>query len=300
MKLDQYMKTNMRCLVFAYSQLGYDCLKYLLENTEYVVVAVVTHENHPGEYIWFDSVKKLALQHDVDVLTPDSLKSGDVQSQINAYKADVLLSFYYRNMIPESIFLRAPLGAYNMHGSLLPKYRGRCPVNWALINGEAKTGVTLHHMVKSADAGDIVDQAETVIAFEDTAGSVMERLNVLAVEVVKRSLPLIANKTASRIVQNVDDATYFSGRSSKDSEIDWSCSAIDIYNLVRALQPNPQYPAAYGEINGLIYHVKHCELLRSSGLVETKPGTLICMHSKETFEISCGNDGSEAILLTVN
>ncbi|MDP3371548.1 MAG: formyltransferase [Candidatus Paracaedibacteraceae bacterium] len=289
----------MRCLVFAYSQLGHDCLKYIIEKTGYTVVCVITHEDSPSEHIWFDSVKALAQKHKIDVLTPESLKNETIQNQINAYNADVLLSFYYRNMIPEVIFSKPPLGAYNMHGSLLPKYRGRCPVNWAIINGETKTGVTLHHMLKTADAGDIVAQAETEISFEDTAGAVMSRLNTLAVNVLKQSLPRIASQTAFKIVQNASESSYFGGRSSKDGQINWSKSAADIHNLVRALQPTPQYPAAFGDINKTECNIIKSMIVENSSTIVYKPGTVIQQFNDTTYYIACGANGDEILCVIV-
>ncbi|MDP4725188.1 MAG: formyltransferase [Alphaproteobacteria bacterium] len=285
----------MRCLVFAYSQLGYDCLQYIIEETPHTVVAVVTHEHNPNEYIWFDSVKDLAADHGIDVLTPETLKDESVQHQISAYQPDAIFSFYYRNMIPDVILKHPRLGAYNIHGSLLPKYRGRCPVNWAMIHGESETGVTLHHMVKAADAGDIVDQESTPISTDDTAGSVMNRMNALAVTVLKRSLPLIATQTAPRIVQEVSQASYFGGRSAKDGEINWVQSAIFIHNLVRALQPSPQYPPAFGIINGEVRNIMQSRVVENLTGQTRQPGTIIDVIDCHTFHIACGENGQDAL-----
>jgi methionyl-tRNA formyltransferase len=289
----------MRCLIFAYSQLGHDCLKYIIEETPYDVVAVVTHEDKPGEHIWFDSVKALAQNHNIDVLTPESLKDIDVQKAIIAYKPDVLFSFYYRLMIPESILNIPHLGAYNMHGSLLPKYRGRCPVNWAIIHGESETGVTLHHMVKSADAGDIVDQEATHITADDTAGTVMDRMNKLAVLVLKRNILLIANQTAPRILQDTSKATYFGGRSAKDGEINWSNSAKNIHNLVRALQPSPQYPPAFGCVKGEIRNVIHSLVCANTSETTYQPGTIIIKLTDTLYTIACGENGDEIVQIKI-
>ncbi|MES2253012.1 MAG: formyltransferase family protein [Pseudomonadota bacterium] len=288
----------MRCLIFAYSQLGYDCLRYIIEETTHTIAAVVTHEHNPNEHIWFNSPKDLAIHHGIDVLTPETLKDKNIQTQINAYQADVIFSFYYRNMIPEAILAHPPLGAYNIHGSLLPKYRGRCPVNWAIIHGEAETGVTLHHMVKAADAGDIVDQEATAITENDTAGTVMHRMNSLAVTVLKRSLPLIRTQTAPRIAQDVTQATYFGGRSAKDSEINWSHTATDINNLVRALQPSPQYPPAFGVINGIARNIVQSHVMDSSEQ-PYQPGTVINSPYHNVYTIACGPTGQDVLHVTL-
>jgi methionyl-tRNA formyltransferase len=248
----------MKCVVFAYSQLGHDCLQYILTKTPYQVAAVFTHEDAASETIWFDSVANLAHAHRIPVFTPTSLKGDDVLQTIQDLAPDLILSFYYRNMIPSRILSIAPLGAYNMHGSLLPKYRGRAPVNWAILNGETETGVTLHAMVAAADAGDIVDQAETPISLSDTAGQVMQRLNGLAVAVLARALPRLVDGSAVLTPQDHAAATYFGGRTAADGAIDWSWPAKRIYDLVRALQPSPQYPPATAQVNGARYAILGC------------------------------------------
>jgi methionyl-tRNA formyltransferase len=290
----------MRCIVFAYSQLGYDCLRYIIEETSYTIAAVVTHEHNPSEHIWFDSVKDLAVSHRIDVLTPETLKDETIQHKINSYQADAIFSFYYRNMIPEAILNHLPLGAYNMHGSLLPKYRGRCPVNWAIIHGETETGVTLHHMVKAADAGDIVDQEATSIGPEDNAGTVMSRMNALAVRVLKRSLPLIARQTAPRIVQDISQATYFGGRSAKDGEVNWAQPAISIHNLVRALQPSPQYPPAFGVVNGVTRNITESRVVENSTGQSHQPGTVINVIDAHTLHIACGENGRDVLWVKIS
>ncbi len=144
-------------LVFAYHDVGYECLDALIQNDEYIM-AVITHRDNPDEEIWFRSVAALAKKYDIPVHTPESVNSPDWIKRIQSWGPELIFSFYYRNMIAEEILNIPRLGAFNMHGSLLPKYRGRVPINWAILNGEKETGVTLHHMVKKADAGDIVDQ----------------------------------------------------------------------------------------------------------------------------------------------
>ena len=155
-------------LVFAYHNVGYECLDTLIQNDEYVL-AVITHEDDPAEEIWFRSVADLAREYDIPVYTPESVNTPEWIERIRSWEPDLIFSFYYRTMIAEEILHSARLGAFNMHGSLLPKYRGRAPINWAVLHGEQATGVTLHHMVKRADAGDIVDQERVPIGPDDTA-----------------------------------------------------------------------------------------------------------------------------------
>src|SRR3972149_7078885 len=155
-------------VVFAYHSVGVRCLSVLLAQGVRVVL-VVTHRNNPRETIWFDSVEKLARARGLPVIMPENANDPAVVAQIRALAPDFLFSFYYRNMLGAEMLALPRRGAYNMHGSLLPKYRGRAPVNWAVIMGERETGATLHQMVEKPDAGGIVDQEAVSIGPEDEA-----------------------------------------------------------------------------------------------------------------------------------
>jgi methionyl-tRNA formyltransferase len=234
-------------LVFAYHDVGYECLDALIQNDEYIL-AVITHKDNPEEEIWFRSVAALARKYDIPVHTPESVNSPDWVERIRLWAPDLILSFYYRNMIPEDILSIPRLGAFNMHGSLLPKYRGRVPINWAVLNGEKETGVTLHHMVKRADAGDIVDQERVPIGPEDTAQEVFAKCVAAARLVLGRQLDALTSGTAPRRPQDESQATTFGGRKPEDGRIDWTQSAEKIFNLVRAVtQP---YPGAFTDVEG--------------------------------------------------
>jgi methionyl-tRNA formyltransferase len=239
--------TKPAILVFAYHDVGYECLDVLIQNDEYVL-GVITHEDNPQEEIWFRSVAALAKKYDIPVYTPESVNTPEWIERIQAMEPDLIFSFYYRNMISEKILNVQRLGAFNMHGSLLPKYRGRVPINWAVLNGEKQTGVTLHHMVKRADAGDIVDQERVAIGIEDTAQDVFGKCVKAARLVLERQLDALTSGTAPRQPQDESQATTFGGRKPEDGRIDWTASAEKIYNLVRAVtQP---YPGAFTETNG--------------------------------------------------
>src|SRR5512146_1001898 len=144
-------------VVFAYHNVGVRCLSVLLAQGLEVKL-VVTHQDRPGENIWFDSVEALARKHALPVITPENANEPSLLARIRALQPDFLFSFYYRNMLAPELLAAARRGAYNMHGSLLPKYRGRVPVNWAVIMGETETGATLHYMTEKPDNGDIVAQ----------------------------------------------------------------------------------------------------------------------------------------------
>jgi methionyl-tRNA formyltransferase len=239
--------TKPAILVFAYHNVGYECLDALIQNDEYIL-AVITHKDNPDEEIWFRSVAGLAKKYGIPVHSPESVSTPDWIERIRSWGPDLILSFYYRDMIKEEILNIPRLGAFNMHGSLLPRYRGRAPVNWAVLHGERTTGVTLHHMVKRADAGDIVDQESVPIGPEDTARDVFDKCAKAARVVLERQIEALTQGTAPRRKQDESQATYFGGRTPEDGRIDWKASAQTIYNLVRAVtQP---YPGAFTEVDG--------------------------------------------------
>jgi len=254
--------TKPALLVFAYHDVGYECLDALIQNDEYIL-AVITHKDNPEEEIWFRSVAKLARKYDIPVQTPDSMNTPDWIERIRSWAPDLIFSFYYRNMIHEEILKIPRLGAFNMHGSLLPKYRGRVPINWAILHGEKTTGVTLHHMVRRPDAGDIVDQEAVPIVPDDTAQEVFNKCVTAARLVLLRQIEALTTGTAPRRAQDESQATYFGGRKPEDGQIDWSQSAENIYNLIRAVtQP---YPGAFTQGDGKKLFIWWARPLKESG-----------------------------------
>lgn len=235
------MSAPRRAVVFAYSSVGCVCLRTLLE-AGVEVAAVYTHEDDPGEERWFDSVADLARARGLAVHTPERL-DGAEEERIRALAPNLILSFYYRSLIPERVLRLAPLGAFNMHGSLLPRYRGRACVNWAVLSGETETGVTLHHMTARADRGRIVDQASVPIGPEDTAHDVFLKLIPLAGTVLRRSLPAILAGRAEGVEQDESRATTFGRRRPSDGLMDWAKSARSLHDLVRAVAP--PFPGAF-------------------------------------------------------
>ena len=266
-------------LVFAYHTVGYECLDALITRGENVI-AVFSHEDDEKETIWFRSVAALARLHGIPLYTPESVNSPQWKTRIRAMVPDIIFSFYYRNIISEDILAIPRLGAFNMHGSLLPKYRGRVPINWAVLHGEKESGVTLHHMVKRADAGDIVDQETVPIGPEDTAFDVFNKATVAARKVLERNIDAIKAGTAPRAGQDESLATTFSGRKPEDGRIDWTVSAERIYNLIRAV--THPYPGAFTEVNGQRLFIWQAKPL---GRGEGRPGTVL---SIEPLRVAAG------------
>ncbi len=244
-------------VVFAYHNVGVSCLSVLLRQGIDVKL-VVTHRDNANENIWFDSVEKLALANHIPVAMPDDPNTPEFIAQVAAFKPDFLFSFYYRMMLKPEMLATATRGAYNMHGSLLPKYRGRVPINWAIIKGETETGATLHEMVAKPDAGRIADQEAVAILPDETASQVFSKVAKAAETVLDRILPkLVAGKATLRD-QDLSNGSYFGGRKPEDGIIDWHDSAQNIHNLVRAVAP--PYPGATTSVCGQAIKVTRTQL----------------------------------------
>lgn len=232
--------------VFAYHDVGVRCLAVLLaQGVE--VRHVYTHADDPNETIWFDSVERLARLHDIPVtlVSRDDDQSKLMQS-VASLQPDFLFSFYYRFMLAPAILALARRGAFNLHGSLLPKYRGRVPVNWAIIHGERETGATLHEMVAKPDAGRVVDQFAVPILPNDLALDVFRKVTGAAEIVLHRALPRLIDGSATLTPQDLAAGSYFGGRRPEDGRIDWRWKAARVHNLVRAVAP--PYPGAYAPL----------------------------------------------------
>jgi methionyl-tRNA formyltransferase len=220
------------------------------------VALTVTHRDNPNENIWFDSVERLATVNRMPCATPDNPNAPEWIERVRALQPDFIFSFYYRHMLDMALLDTARLGAYNMHGSLLPKYRGRVPVNWAIVNGERQTGATLHRMVAKPDAGAMVAQQSVPILPDDTAYDVFQKVSVAAEIALDGVLPKLINGTAIHTQLDLTQGSYFGGRKPEDGRIDWKQSADRIHNLIRAVAP--PYPGAFATIEG-----KHLRFLRS-------------------------------------
>lgn len=230
-----------KAVVFAYHNVGVRCLSVLLAHGVDVGL-VVTHQDNPRETIWFDSVAELAALHGIAVITPDNPNTPEVVAQIRALHPDFFFSFYYREMLKRELLEIPWRGALNMHGSLLPRYRGRVPVNWAIIHGETETGSTLHYMTEKPDNGNIVAQQAVPILPNDTALQVFQKVTVAAEMALHACLPDLLAGRAKAVQQDLSKGEYFGGRKAEDGVIDWSQSAQTIHNLVRAVAP--PYPGA--------------------------------------------------------
>ncbi|MDD2500188.1 MAG: formyltransferase [Geobacter sp.] len=268
----------MKLVVCAYHNVGYRCIEELLRQGAQISL-IFTHEDSATEQIWFSSVRELAEANKIPYLT-SSINEPENIKRVQQIAPDFLLSFYYRNMIKPELLEIPTRGALNLHGSYLPKYRGRVPVNWAVINGETETGATLHYMVAKPDAGDIVDQEKVAIAFTDTAHDVFGKVNEAAVTVLHRAWPMLVAGTAGRTPMDLTAGSYFGGRKPEDGRIDWNKSAVEIYNLIRGV--THPYPGAFTELNGAKVTIWSAWPVEGSG----EPGQVI---SQQPLLVGTGN-----------
>ena len=251
-----------RAVVLAYHDVGCRCLGVLLDQGVEVPL-VVTHADDPKENLWFGSVAALSRARGIETVTPGDPNAAEFVARVRSLKPDFLFSFYYRSMLGRALLAIPARGAYNMHGSLLPKYRGRAPVNWAVLHGETQTGATLHEMVEKPDAGRIVDQEAVPILPDDLAVDVFGKVTAAAERVLARSLPGLVDGSAVLRPQDLSRGSYFGGRKPEDGRIDWSQSAKRIHDLVRAVAP--PYPGAFTELEGKRLRVLRTRLLPRNG-----------------------------------
>ncbi len=277
----------MKAIVFAYHDIGCAGLKALTE-AGYDVQAVFTHTDDPGENNFFSSVARLGAELDLPVYAPEDVNHPLWVDRIRDLQPDVIFSFYYRHMLSDEILSLAPQGGFNLHGSLLPHYRGRAPVNWALVNGETETGATLHKMVKRPDAGDIVGQQKVTIADSDTALTLHKKVLEAAQAVLKEQLPKLKNGTATFTKQDESQASYFGRRTAADGEILWHKSAKEINNLVRAV--TEPYPGAFSYLGQRKLIVWRSRVLDTQH--DKQPGTVL---STSPLVIACGEGALEIV-----
>jgi UDP-4-amino-4-deoxy-L-arabinose formyltransferase / UDP-glucuronic acid dehydrogenase (UDP-4-keto-hexauronic acid decarboxylating) len=229
-------------VVFGYHNLGVTGIKMLLKHG-IKVHTVFTHRDKVDENTWFESVSEFCRKNNISYYYGEEHNNNKITKIISKYDVSVIFSFYYRNIISNKILNIPKYGSINLHGSMLPKYRGRAPVNWQLINGETKGGVTLHCMTDKPDAGDIIDQEPVVITKKDNPLTLYSKLNIKAKLILKRNIDKIVIGKYDRFSQNHLIATYYGRRKPKDGLIDWSWDSKRILNLIRGV--TKPYPGAF-------------------------------------------------------
>ncbi|NBF01970.1 bifunctional UDP-4-amino-4-deoxy-L-arabinose formyltransferase/UDP-glucuronic acid oxidase ArnA [Pseudomonas sp. Fl5BN2] len=271
-----------KAVVFAYHDIGCAGIEALL-NAGYEIAAVFTHADDPKENTFYGSVAQLCARKGIAVHAPEDANHPLWIERISKLDPDYLFSFYYRNLLSEPLLATARKGAFNLHGSLLPHYRGRAPANWVLVKGETETGVTLHRMVKRADAGAIIAQERVAIERSDTALSLHHKLRDAAASLLRDTLPALAQGKINETAQDESKASYFGRRTAADGKLDWKRPAEELFNLVRAVtQP---YPGAFCDVGEHKLIVWSAEVMQ--GNEGQAPGRVI---SVDPLRIACGED----------
>jgi len=279
-----------RAVVFAYHDVGVRGLE-VLRAAGVDVALLATHEDDPRETVWFESVAARARLYGIPVVTPADPNGREMAERVRAAAPDLLFSFYYRRMLGTELLALPRRGAYNLHGSLLPKYRGRAPVNWAILHGERETGATLHEMVAKPDAGRIVDRERVPILPNDTAREVLGKVALAGEIVLERSLPALAAGTATLTPQDLAAGNYFGGRRPEDGAIDPAWPAKRIHDLVRAVAP--PYPGAFLDVRG-----RRLRLLRTfdCGLPPGPPHQPALVTADRALELRAADGGRLVVL----
>jgi len=271
-------------VVFAYHDVGARCLRVLLAHGVRVPL-VVTHADDPDETVWFERVSDVAADYGIETITPADANDTATVDRLRSLAPDFLFSFYYRKLLAPALLTVPPRGALNMHGSLLPKFRGRAPVNWAILHGERETGATLHYMADKPDAGDMVGQTAVPILPDDTAREVFAKVTVAAEVTLDRELPALLAGTARRVPLDLAAGSYFGGRTPDDGRIDWTHDAVRIHDLVRAVAP--PYPGAITTVAGHGARVLSTRVLAGSG----SPGPAVLTVTDNSFVAQCAGGG---------
>lgn len=281
--------TGGRCVVFGYSEVGVRCLK-ALHSLGAEVALVVTYEDDPNEHRWYGSVAETARDLGIAVTAPASAADPALRASVERIAPDFIFSFYYRHMIAPELLALARRGALNMHGSMLPRFRGRAPVNWAVAEGATETGATLHYMVGKPDAGDIVGQLAVPILGDDTAQEVFAKVLVAAEVVLWHAWPTLLRGDAPRLPQDLSQGSYFGRRRPEDGRIDWRTPARRIHDLVRAVAP--PYPGAFTDLpeGRLFIHRTRRLARRGATGGRSAPARIVLRDDRPIIECADGED----------
>ncbi|ESS56134.1 bifunctional polymyxin resistance protein ArnA [Enterobacter cloacae S611] len=277
----------MKAVVFAYHDMGCVGVQALLD-AGFDIAAIFTHADNAQENAFFGSVARLAAERGIPVYAPDDVNHPLWVDRITELKPEIIFSFYYRNLLGEAILNSARIGAFNLHGSLLPAYRGRAPLNWVLVNGETQTGVTLHRMISRADAGAIIAQQAVEIADADDALSLHRKLTESARHLLEGALPTLKSGTFSETAQDESKASYVGRRTPEDGRLEWEKPAQTLHNLVRAV--SDPWPGAFSFVGTHKFIVWKSRV--RSDVAPARAGTVI---SVAPLIIACGEGALEVM-----
>lgn len=253
----------------------------------YNVVAVVTQPDRPQgrkKVLMPTPVKEVALEHGLPVLQPQRMRNPEAVSELAAYKPDLIVTAAYGQILPKAVLDLPAKGCVNVHGSLLPKYRGGAPIQRCIINGETVTGITLMYMAEGLDTGDMIAQVEVSITDEDTSGTLFEKLSTAGAALLKEQMPRLLEGGVPVTVQDDSQATYAPNLKREDEKIDWSKSTRDIYNQIRGLVP---FSGAFTFWNDDVFKVWGSRKGEKASK-EAAPGTVLQLTS-EGIEVKTGD-----------
>ncbi|WP_172250085.1 methionyl-tRNA formyltransferase [Saccharibacillus deserti] len=268
-------------------QFAVSCLEALLES-ECNVVAVVTQPDRPQgrkKVLTPSPVKEAALKLHLPVLQPERMRSKEAVEELASFHPDLIVTAAYGQILPKSLLEVPELGCVNVHGSLLPAYRGGAPIQRAIINGEPKTGITLMYMAEGLDTGDMIAKTEIEITDEDTSGTLFEKMGEAGASLLKKELPRLLESRVQAEPQNEELASYAPNLTRDDERIDWTRSPRDIFNQVRGLSP---FSGGYTLWNEEVFKVWEIERPEENGPeAGAAPGTVLDINHK-AIVVACG------------
>jgi len=285
----------MKVIVLANQDWGITAIE-IFRKLDIEILKVFTHPvtMDPNDTVWYNSVKKKCEEYKISVSERTTLQNEDIE-RIEEMKPDVLFSINWRRLISKKLINIPKHGCINIHPSLLPKYRGISPLNWAVLNGEKETGVTVHYIDESADTGDIIIQKKIPILFEDTTADIYQKALNIYPELLTETIEMIRNGCVKPINQKTLEAGFFvSKRFPNDGKIFWNFDRLKIYNLIRGLCD--PYPNAFFIYNGETFHVKEAKLSEID--FRGPPGRVCAINDKEMV-VTCGTDHSRNQGLTI-
>lgn len=261
-------------------------LRSLVENG-YRVSAVVTQPDRPvgrKKILTPTPVKAEAERLGIPVLQPAKLRAADAVQELASYKPDLIVTAAYGQLLPKAVLELPPRGCINVHGSLLPKYRGGAPIQRAIMNGERVTGVTLMYMAEGLDTGDMIAKAEVAIGEDDDAGVMFDKLAQAGAKLLSAQLPAVLDGTAPRTAQNDAEATYAPNLTREDERIDWSRPAVQLYNQLRGLSPQP---GTFTYLRGNVFKIWKAARPAPGRNTDAAPGTVLAV-DREGIHIATG------------
>lgn len=258
-------------------------LERLIE--KHIVKAVVTQPDKPkgrGKKILYTPVKEIAVKNNIPVFQPEKIKTSEFIEEIKKIEADIFVVVAYGQILPESLLNIPKYGCINVHGSLLPKYRGAGPIQWSIINGEKVTGVTIMYMEKGLDTGDMILKKEIEISQDDTYGTLHDKMSVVGADALIETLELIEKGVVNPVKQDDSLSCYAPMLKKEDGKINWQKDSKDIINLIRGLNP---WPSAYCSYNDDIFKIWKAEEICDKKYDNAEPGEIVDILNKKGFAV---------------